>query len=209
MRRIFVTGIGTGVGKTLAAAVLTEALRADYWKPVQTGPEADRDLNELRRLVSCNSTVFHKETYHFRTPASPHLAAALESSEIALSALTPPATNNPFLVIEGAGGLLVPLNNRHYVIDMAKAMQAEVVLVCRSYLGCINHSLLSIEYLLKNGFQVAGLVLNGSFDPLVRAAILDYAPLPVIAEFPECNSVDEELVKQLAGSVQLSALSFA
>lgn len=201
MKRFFVTGIGTGVGKTLAAAVITEALGADYWKPVQTGPDEERDMDVVRRFVRNASSRFHPEAYHFKTPASPHLAAARENARINLDAICLPASHNPYVVVEGAGGLLVPLNAQHYVIDIAKRLEAQVILVCRSYLGCINHSLLSLDYLQRHGFQVGGLVLNGDFDPLVKSAIVSYTSAPVVAQLPELEGVTPDAFARVAAEL--------
>jgi dethiobiotin synthetase len=204
MKRYFVTGIGTGVGKTLVSAVLTEALRADYWKPVQTGALEDSDRRAVSSLVSNPDTIFFKEAYHFKEPASPHLAAFYEQSEIDETKIVLPASQNEHLVMEGAGGLLVPLNERCFVIDLARQLDAEVILVCRNYLGCINHSLLSLDYLLRNNFKIKGLVLNGNFDPLVRSAIVNYARVPVLAEWGEIPRINQAQVVQLSKQIALT-----
>lgn len=204
MRSYFVTGISTGVGKTISAAVLTEALQADYWKPVQTGPLSESDSLTVRQLISNSTSIFFPETWHFKEPASPHLAAAMENAVIDPADLRLPESTNKQLIIEGAGGLLVPLNDEKFVIDLAKQLDAEVILVCRNYLGCINHSLLSIDYLLRNNFRIKGLVLNGNFDPLAQKAIVGYAGIPVLARLPEMETVSREIIKQLAQQVDLA-----
>jgi dethiobiotin synthetase len=204
MKRYFVTGIGTGVGKTLVSAVLTEALQADYWKPVQTGFPEDSDRVMVSGLVSNPVSMFFKEAYYFRKPASPHQAAFYEQAEIDEKKILLPGSNNEHLVIEGAGGLLVPLNQRCFVIDLARQLDAEVILVCRNYLGCINHSLLSLDYLARNNFKIKGLVLNGNFDPLVRSAIVNYANLPVLAELEEVPQINKQQVLQLSKRVTLT-----
>ena len=160
MANYFITGIGTNVGKTLAAAILTEALQADYWKPIQCGDTETTDKNRIRNLISNTKTVFHNEVYLFNEPASPHLAAALENKKINIETIGLPETENN-LIIEGAGGILVPLNENNFVIDVAKNVGAEIIIVCQNYLGCINHSLLTIDYLLKHDFDIKGLILNG------------------------------------------------
>ncbi len=204
MKRYFVTGIGTDVGKTLVSAVLTEALTADYWKPVQTGPLESSDKNTIQHLLSNSRSVCFNEAYCFKTPASPHLAAALEKAVIDEQTIRLPASGNEYLVIEGAGGLLVPLNDKFFVIDLAKRLECEVILVCRNYLGCINHSLLSIDYLLRNNFKIRGLVLNGTFDPLVKTAILNYADIPLLAELPDVTTVNKESVLQLSKNIPVN-----
>jgi len=198
LKPLFVTGIGTDVGKTVVAAILTEALEADYWKPVQSGTIQGSDRATVTTLVSNRRTVFHPESYALKEPASPHLAAGLEQVEIRLDAIQLPATTNSHLVIEGAGGLLVPLNNKHYVIDLATAFNAEVVLVVRNYLGCINHTLLSIDYLLQHGYTLKGLILNGHFDPAVRAAILGYKPVTLLGEIDETTQLNPQYIREQA-----------
>lgn len=202
MNRYFITGIGTGVGKTIVAAILTEALQADYWKPIQSGTVEGTDSNSVASCVSNATSQFLKEAYSLKEPASPHLAAALEDVEIDMDAIQLPSSSNNNLIIEGAGGLLVPLNSKHYVIDLAKRFDAEVILVCRNYLGCINHSLLSIDYLLRHNFKIKGLVLNGDYDPLVRSAIINYADLPVLAEIKEIGGITKSSIAELARSIK-------
>lgn len=203
MANYFITGIGTNVGKTIAAAILTEALQADYWKPIQTGYIEGTDKNTVMRLISNFKTVFHNEIYSYKEPASPHIAAALENCNVVINKIALPHTQNN-IIIEGAGGILVPLNNTDFVIDIAKKLEAKIVLVCRNYLGCINHSLLSIDYLMKNGFNVKGLILNGSFDSAVKSAIVNYAKLPVIAELPDLTVITKETILAQAQNVDLS-----
>lgn len=200
MKRFFITGIGTNVGKTFCSAILTEALQADYWKPVQTGVIESADVNEVSRLITNQRTQFQREAYSFTAPVSPHLAAAIENEEIELSKIELPNTAN-HLIIEGAGGILVPLNKIHYVIDIAKKFDAEVILVVRNYLGCINHSLLSIDYLMKNNFKLKGLILNGNFDAMVEESIVNYSNTPVLAKFYEMSKVNEQVVSDLARTV--------
>jgi dethiobiotin synthetase len=137
----FVTAIGTDSGKTLASAILCKALAADYWKPVQAGYPTDSET--VKNLVQSPQVHIHSERYIFKTPASPHAAAALESVHIGLQDFTLPNKISSNLIIEGAGGCLVPLNDRDFVIDLASKFQAEVILVSNLYLGSINHTLLT------------------------------------------------------------------
>jgi dethiobiotin synthetase len=198
----FITGIGTNVGKTFISAILTEALQADYWKPIQTGNTEDVDKNTVQQLISNTSSVCFKESYSFKEPVSPHLAAHLENTEINTDNIKLPPTKNKHLIIEGAGGLLVPLNEKQCVIDLAKQFDAQVILVCRNYLGCINHSLLSIDYLVKNNFKVKGIILNGTFNELVKSSIVNFADVPILGQFPEIENVDKASVLQLAKNIQ-------
>ena len=202
MKNYFITGIGTNVGKTIASAVLTEALQADYWKPVQCGVEDGSDKENVKLLVSNSVSVFHPEAYLLKEPASPHIAAKKENVVVSKLNLQTPTTSNK-LIIEGAGGVLVPLNDNDMVINLADQFNASVVLVISSYLGCINHSLLSIEYLLNKGYKMQGLVLNGNFDPDVRSTIINYKNLPVLAEIPFVNKVDKQFVSEQASKVNI------
>src|ERR1035437_9180860 len=152
MRKIFVTGIGTDVGKTVVSAVLVEALKADYWKPIQTGNFFSTDTAKIKKWITNTESVIHPETYNLKQYMSPHAAAELEGVEIGLDNITLPPTNNT-LIIEGAGGLMVPLNRKEFMIDMIGKFDAEVILVIQNYLGSINHSLLSIDAIKKRGFN--------------------------------------------------------
>jgi dethiobiotin synthetase len=206
MNKYFITGIGTGVGKTVVAAILTEALNADYWKPVQCGTENGTDKDTVANLLTNQTSTIHMEQYCYDQPVSPHLAASLTGEKIIMEIMEPPLTSND-LVIEGAGGILVPLNEQYFVIDMATFFEAEIVLVIRNYLGCINHSLLSIDYLTKNGFEIKGLVLIGTFDSAVRSTIINYAELPIIAEIPEVTEISKESILGLAQKIDMSLFS--
>ncbi|MGZ4042934.1 MAG: dethiobiotin synthase [Bacteroidia bacterium] len=200
MGKFFVTGIGTGVGKTFVSAVLTEALKADYWKPVQCGTADGTDTEKVKELIANAESVFHKESYLFSEPVSPHMAALNANIKIKMDGFILPHIEK-HLIIEGAGGMMVPLNDDTYAIDLAREFEAEVILVCKSYLGCINHSLLSIDYLVKNDYPVKGIILNGNFDKAVRSAIINYSELPILAEIPEINEVTRDVVSNIASSI--------
>lgn len=177
MRTLFVAGIGTDVGKTVVAAILTEALRADYWKPIQAGNLSYTDTDTVRDLISNLQTVFHPEAYRLQLPASPHQAAAAENICLQPEKICVPRTTRP-LIIEGAGGLLVPLTNQFLIIDLIAQLASEVVLVSRNYLGSINHTLLSVECLQRRHIPIAGLVFNGEPAPATEDFILNYTGLP-------------------------------
>lgn len=203
MGKFFVTGIGTGIGKTYVSSVLTEALKADYWKPIQCGTSEGTDTEKVKALISNSESVFHNEAYCFADPVSPHIASASENVKIKMDGMVIPHVKK-HLIIEGAGGLMVPLNDNAFAIDLAREFEAEVILVCRNYLGCINHSLLSIDYLLRNEFQVKGIILNGNFDKGEKSAIMNYSELPVLAEFAEVNNVTKETVLSQSRLVNIS-----
>jgi len=157
---LFITGIGTGIGKTIVSAVLVESLKADYWKPVQSGDLENSDTLNVQSLISNKKSVFHPEAYRLTQPFSPHKSAALDGIEIDPSTIKTPRTDN-MLIIEGAGGLMVPLNDSFLMIDLIKQLDAEVVLVVKHYLGSINHTLLSLEALHNRNILIKALIFNG------------------------------------------------
>jgi len=198
---LFITGIGTNVGKTVVSAILTEALEADYWKPIQSGTIESRDSDTVTSLISNSKTVIHPETYLLKQPLSPHFAAKLEGVNIEMNKLQFPTTHN-HLIIEGAGGLLVPINKNEYVIDFAKKMDCEIVLVISNYLGCINHTLLSIDYLKRNNFKIYALVFNGDFDFEVKQSIVDYTLNQLIIDIPTLNTLSKQLISEISTKVK-------
>lgn len=198
---LFITGIGTNVGKTVVSAILTEAMQADYWKPIQSGTIEGMDSNTVKSLISNSKTVIHPETYLLKEPLSPHFAAKIDGITIELDKIKLPKTEND-LIIEGAGGLLVPINSTHYVIDIAKQMDCEIVLVISSYLGCINHSLLSIDYLLRNQFKIKALVFNGEFEPEVKQSIVDYVKNALIIDVPQLKELSKSAVLQISSQIK-------
>ena len=157
MSDIFITGIGTDVGKTIAAAIVTQALQADYWKPIQSGLE-ETDKVTVSSLVSNSKTIIHPESYRLKTPMSPHKAAEIDGVTIELDKIIRPQTSNK-LVVEGAGGLLVPINDDNTIVDLITP-EDHVVLVSAGYLGSINHTLMSAELLKARGLNCVGIIYN-------------------------------------------------
>ncbi len=157
MHSYFITGIGTDVGKTVAAAIVVKALAADYWKPVQSGLQ-ETDRGTLQALLPDYEHTFHQEAYRLKTPMSPHKAAQIDGVMVQLDQIERPQTTN-HLVIEGAGGLLVPLNDKHTIADLIQP-QDKIILVSAGYLGSINHTLLSVEFLKARGLSCAGILYN-------------------------------------------------
>lgn len=193
-KRYFVTGIGTDVGKTVASAILVEALEADYWKPIQSGAVTDSDRNTVQSLISNSRSVFHKEVYSLREPLSPHAAAELDNIEIKLENITFPYTHNT-LIIEGAGGLMVPLNyNGLMVVDLINHCKAEAILVSRHYLGSINHTLLSIEALKSREIPIAGIIFNGAENKATERVILEQTGVRMLGRINEEPVVTKEVV---------------
>lgn len=197
----FITAIGTDSGKTLVSAILCEALYADYWKPIQAGLPRDTDI--VKSLVSNPTSQFHQEAYAFKTAASPHAAAALDNVVVDLTNLNVPVTSND-LIIEGAGGCLVPINNHHFVIDLAVKTNAKVILVSNLYLGSINHTLLTYEALVKRKISIAGIIFNGQSNPESERIILHHTKLPCLLKVSKETKVDKETIKRYATQLRES-----
>lgn len=191
----FVTAIDTDSGKTMVSAVLCEALGASYWKPVQCG--LPRDTDTVQRLVSNSHTQFFNEAYLLKTPASPHAAAKIEGIEITLDSFAVPGTNHD-LIIEGAGGCLVPLNNHNFVIDLVSHFNATIILVSDLYLGSINHTLLTIEAIRKRNLPMKGIIFNGEPNPESEAIILKHSGLPCLLRIQREKEVNRETIKKYA-----------
>ena len=192
----FLTGIGTEVGKTIAAAIVTEALEADYWKPVQAGDLENSDTHKVKKLISNNKTVFHENAFSLKTPMSPHAAAEIDGVKISARKLKQPKTKN-HLVIEGAGGLLVPINDKETIADLIKP-EHQVLLVSRHYLGSINHTLLSIEALKSRGLTCAGIIFSGEENPTTESIIEKMSNVPVIGRIEQEPYFDRTVVKEYA-----------
>lgn len=194
--KLFITGIGTDVGKTIASAIVTESLEADYWKPVQAGDLDNSDSHKIERYITNNKTVLHPNSYKLNTPASPHLAAQLDKVTIDLKKIKEPKTKN-HLVIEGAGGLLVPLNDTDSIIDLIQS-DYKVVVVSRHYLGSINHTLLSLEVLKHKAIDVAGIIFNGPEVPSTEEVILKRTGIKMIGRIEVEPYFDKNVVLQYA-----------
>ena len=193
--KIFVTGISTEVGKTLASAILVEALEADYWKPIQAGDLDNSDTHKVKALVTNKNSQFHKNSYAFNTPVSPHTAAKIDGISIVTEKIIPPVTKNT-LVIEGAGGLLVPLNNQETILDIIKPSY-KVIVVSRHYLGSINHTLLTINTLKSRDLSVA-LLFSGNKNPSTENIIETMTGVPIIGRIGEENTFTKSNVKRYA-----------
>jgi len=193
MRKIFVTGIGTDVGKTVVSAILTEALEADYWKPVQAGDLDTSDSIKLKNLLSNTKTVMHPETYRLSQPMSPHAAAEIDNVTINLEAFKLPITDN-HIVVEGAGGLMVPLNDKDLIVDLIKKLDLETILVVSNYLGSINHTLLSLEVLKQKGINVIGIIFNGESNKESEKYILNYSGIPCLGKVEKHQNITKEIV---------------
>ena len=199
--QFIMAGIGTEIGKTVVSSIFVEALQADYWKPVQSGALEDSDTETVRRLISNTVTRFHPETYRLREPLSPHAAAAIDGVHISLSEFSVPRTDN-HLVIELAGGLMVPLNERDLNIDLVQQLQLPVLLVSKHYLGSINHTLLSVEALKRRGILILGLIFNGPETPASEDFIINYTGLKSFGRMEWAGEINPEFVSRNAAKVK-------
>lgn len=203
-KRYFITGIGTGIGKTLASAILCEAWKADYWKPVQAGYEDGTDTDFVRKSLHNKVSKVFPERYILKMPASPHLSAGKENIEIKLPDFKIPDTEN-ILIAEGAGGLLVPLNDSDLIVDLVNYLKMEVIVVSQFYLGSINHSLLTAEALAKRNIPVAGVVFNGDKMEGAEEIILKHTGWKKIVHIPMLPSIDKEVILSLSRGIAVPA----
>lgn len=194
--KLFITGIGTDVGKTITSAIITQALEADYWKPIQAGDLDNSDSHKIQRYISNDKTVIHPNSYKLNTPASPHLAAELDGITIDLKNIIEPKTQN-HLVIEGAGGILVPLNNDDCIVDLIKK-DYKVIMVSRHYLGSINHTLLTYEALKSRKIEVAGIIFSGDENKATESIILNKTKAKFIGRIDNEPYFDQNVIQYYA-----------
>ena len=198
MKRLFVTGTGTGVGKTMVSALLCAALDGTYWKPVQTGSREGTDRETVRRLASLTPGDEIPEAYCLPEPVSPHLAAEWNGIRIRLEAIQAPSIpQSKWLVAEGAGGVLVPLNDSDFMVDLMKHLGFPVVLVARTALGTINHTLLSLEALRQRELPVTGIVLDGEENRNNLAALERFGRVPILGWIPPLHDISREELQRV------------
>ena len=205
MRGVFVTGTDTNIGKTVVSAALMHRLRAicevSYWKPVQTGFPADDDTQTVWSLGQCTADEIYAEGIRLTAPVSPHLAAALAGTKISMQDVTARVSlqiENRAWVVEGAGGVLVPLNDTEVIIDLIRALKLHVVIAARSSLGTINHTLLTLEALRARQQKIAGVIIVGERSAENRRAIEQYGDVPVLGEMPRFDALSPETLKDWA-----------
>jgi dethiobiotin synthetase len=203
MKPIFITGIGTDVGKTVVAAIVTEALGAVYWKPVQAGFDQGTDTGWVAERLSHPLARTLPEMYKLKLPASPHIAAREEGIIVNLDKIAEAMPPDRPLVIEGAGGLMVPLNEQEFVIDLVKKLDARVILVSRNYLGSINHSLLTAAVCKAHGLDLAGWIFNGETSGYENE-IEEWSGVRHIVSIPQVDNPDKEFVRKQAEGKRLS-----
>ncbi len=189
-RAFFVTGTDTGIGKTVVSAMFTKGLEATYWKPVQSGLHEETDTEAVQRMTGLPANHFIDEAYRLTEPLSPHASAAIDDVEIEMDAFAMPDYETRHLVIEGAGGIHVPLNEKYMIVDLISQLDIPALIVARSGLGTLNHTLLTIEALRKRDIPILGVVMNGTENESNRKAIEHYGDTSVVAEideFPELS----------------------
>lgn len=197
IKNIIVAGCGTDVGKTLASAVLTLILEADYWKPIQCGDETSSDSALMKQWMSGTDAVIHPPAYSLKAHLSPHHAARLENRKIELDAIGLPQTNRP-LIIEGVGGVLVPLTTQCLSFDLFRSWNCQWVVVSRHYLGSINHTLLTVEALKQRHVPILGLIFNGEPNPESEEAILEHSQIPLLGRLLPESHLDLQTFKTYA-----------
>jgi dethiobiotin synthetase len=195
LKPIFITGTGTDVGKTLISAIITEALHADYWKPVQAGFSHGTDSLFIQEMISNNKTKIHPELYRLKMPASPHLSAPAEEKKIKIKEIIAhlPKTKNQ-LIIEGAGGLMVPLNQKEMILNLIKKLKAKVIIVSKNELGSINHSLLTAAVLKKEKVNVLGWIFTEEYKSYEQE-IAGWSGYPIIGGVKHLPIISKETIK--------------
>ena len=194
--KLFITGISTDVGKTIASAIITEALEADYWKPIQAGDLDQSDSHKIQKLLSNTKSKIHPNSYALHTPASPHLAAEIDGITIDIKKIQEPITQN-HLVVEGAGGVFVPINNEQTIIDLIQP-DYKLIVVSRHYLGSINHTLLTIEALQNRKIGIGGIIFSGNENPSTEAIILSKTGIKSIGRINEEPYFDQNVILEYA-----------
>lgn len=204
-KKLFITGIGTDVGKTIAAAIVTEALEADYWKPIQAGDLENSDTHKVKKYISNSTTFFHPNSHALKTPASPHYAAEVDGVTIDLKKIKEPKTQN-HLVIEGAGGILVPLNDKDCVVDLIQK-DYQVIVISRHYLGSINHTLTTIESLQNRNISIAGIIFNGDENKATEKIILGKTKLKLLGRIQNEPYFDQNVIRYYADKFRSTLIS--
>ncbi|TDS17214.1 dethiobiotin synthase [Sphingobacterium paludis] len=203
LKKWFVTGIGTGIGKTVVSAVLTEYLKADYWKPVQSGDLKQSDSMTVKNLVSFPVHI-HPERYGLHTAVSPHQSAEMDNISMRVRDFELPDTEN-HLIVEGAGGLFVPLNTSEFMIDLMEKLDLALVVVVQDYLGCINHTMLTLQAVLQRKLHVALIVFNGDFNPWTYTLLRSKIPSNTqVVHLPTIAQINKKHIKACAGNIALT-----
>ena len=194
--KFIICGTDTDIGKTLISAFFVRGLQSFYWKPIQSGIETETDSQSIYRLSGIAKEKILREAYIFKQPVSPHWAAEIDGKKINLKLLNLPSIDGS-LVVETAGGLMVPITRNLLQIEQMKKWNLPVIIVCRSSLGTLNHTLLTIEALKKRNIKILGLIINGEKHLDNPKTLQEFSKLPIIAEFPRLNNVDTNNLDRL------------
>ena len=194
--QFIICGTDTDVGKTLISSFFVRGLKSFYWKPIQSGIETETDSQSILRLSGIKKEKILKEAYIFEKPVSPHWAAEIDGKKIDINLLNLPKIDGS-IVIETAGGLMVPITRNFLQIDQIRKWNLPVIIVCRSSLGTLNHTLLTIEALKKRNIKILGLIINGEKHFDNPKTLREFSKLPIIAEFPRLNNIDKNNLDRL------------
>ena len=205
MKGFFVTGIDTGIGKTLACAVLVRAIRGNYWKPVQCGDLENTDTHTVKKLLGDFPCQYFPECFQLKAAKSPHRAAREEGLEISLNDFSWPVGSSP-LVVEGAGGVLVPLNGRDYIVDLAAKFRLPAILLSRHYLGSLNHTLMAVEALQNRDIPIRGFIFNGIRDLESEKFLQTRTGLPMLLHMEQEEKLDSRCIPKYASLIDRSKL---
>jgi len=196
-RKISILGIHTDIGKTVTSAAMTEALQADYWKPVQAGDLDNSDSIKIKKWISNSRSVIHEEAVRLQMAASPHTAAKDENRLYDFREFQVPKTENT-LLIETAGGIFSPIDDEHTMLDMVEYFQWETALVCKNYLGSINHTLLSLEAIRRRNIDILALIVNGERNESAESFIRSYAKTERVIHIPELQEIGQQSISETA-----------
>lgn len=187
-----ITGCGTNVGKTIISAIIVEALKGAYWKPIESGVSNESDVLTMQSLLNPNRTIF-KPSYQLQRPLSPHHAALKEGITIKKENISVPHCVEP-LIVESAGGICVPLSSDLLLIDLFSEWKAKWIVVSKNYLGSINHTLLTVKTLQSYQIEPVGIIFNGASNPESEKAILRCSGLPCLAHLPKLNEINRKII---------------
>ena len=201
-QQYIVTGIGTDVGKTVISAILSEALKATYWKPIQAGDLDNSDSIKVNNWTTDKVTVL-EEKFRLNSPMSPHAAAAIDGVEIQITDIQKPELEGN-LILEGAGGIMVPINEKgDTYLDVFEQLNLPIIIVSRNYLGSINHSLMTIEMIQNRGIEIKGIIFSGPSNEATENIILSKTKTKCLARIPEANEVNKAFIQAQAEKIAL------
>lgn len=203
-KQIAIVGIGTEVGKTLVSAIACVAFNATYWKPIQTGYLNGEGDIDSRTVHHWTNAIIHPEAYLLQEPLSPHIAAEIDQVKIDINSIQIPKDIVGNLIIETAGGLMVPINDHLVYLDIIQQWNIPVILTMNQYLGNINHTILSIEMLKSKNIPILGIVSNGIALPDTNRWIEQYSKVPIILEIPRIENITAEIIQELADQLKFN-----